>query len=54
MKDETVQPEAGGLHCAICGRELGAGDLRELAGGGLLLCGWCRAEQESCGCGDGD
>jgi len=40
------------LHCAICGRQLTPADLRELQGGGLLLCGYCRAREESCGCSD--
>jgi hypothetical protein len=42
------------VHCAICGRELTESDLREGLGGGLLLCSYCRAEAESCGCGDGE
>jgi len=40
------------LHCAICGKRLEEIDLREIFGGGLLLCGYCRAQEESCGCGD--
>jgi|GEM_PF-4242763 len=40
------------LHCAICGRQLTPTDLREILGGGLLLCGYCRAQEQSCGCMD--
>lgn len=50
METEDLGNEV--LHCAICGRELSPGDLREMQGGGLLLCAYCRAQEESCGCGD--
>lgn len=42
------------VHCAICGRELSGAELREVLGGGLLLCAYCRAESEACCCGDGE
>jgi len=49
---ERVSESREVLHCAICGRTLTPADLREIFGGGLLLCGYCRAQEESCGCGD--
>lgn len=52
MNTEKPDTSCTVLHCAICGRELTPADLREMAGGGLLLCGYCRAQEESCGCAD--
>lgn len=54
MKEIPPKIEPAALHCAICGRELSAADLQEGLGGGLLLCHWCRAAEESCGCADGE
>jgi hypothetical protein len=52
MSEEQESKSQDLLHCAICGRQLTPTDLRELQGGGLLLCGYCRAQEESCGCRD--
>jgi hypothetical protein len=52
MKATTAAGTAEPFHCAVCGRELTEAELREVFGGGLLLCGYCRAEMESCGCGE--
>lgn len=46
----TTEP----VHCVICGRELTCHDLQAGLGGGLLLCVYCRAVEESCGCEDGE
>ncbi len=50
--NDKEEEEKEVLHCAICGRELTPEDLRQVQGGGLLLCGYCRAQEESCGCAD--
>jgi hypothetical protein len=52
MNEVRPGGQAEELHCAICGRGLTDEDLKEILGGGLLLCGHCRAQEESCGCRD--
>lgn len=52
VNEEQESKQLEELHCAICGRQLRSSDLREILGGGLLLCAYCRAQEESCGCRD--